>query len=355
MSRYCPPERITEFVVRYPDLPFTELGQSVEQRPIYGLTIGKGITKVLLWSQMHGNESSTTRALLDFLKAYVQGESFPFLDHLQLCIVLQLNPDGAFRYQRYNALDVDLNRDAAARTQPESQIFDRLYESFQPDYALNLHGQRTIFAAGKGGLPATLSFLAPAADAQRSVPPHRQRAMQLIAAIAKDMEPQLKGRIGRYDDGYNPNCVGDRLTSLGVPTVLFEVGHYPDDYQRNQATAFVFQALLSCFEHIALQAYTNYSKKDYEALPENHTSYVDILITDITVLDQGTIHSHQDVAIQYQETLKEGQILWIPTYHSYGKSLALMGHQNLRVDRNIPNSIDFIPGATVAFLENITF
>ena len=32
------------------------------------VTLGKGAKKVLIWSQMHGNESTTTKALFDFFK-----------------------------------------------------------------------------------------------------------------------------------------------------------------------------------------------------------------------------------------------------------------------------------------------
>ena len=36
--------------------------------PLY--QIGKGDVRILLWSQMHGNESTTTRALIDILKIF---------------------------------------------------------------------------------------------------------------------------------------------------------------------------------------------------------------------------------------------------------------------------------------------
>ena len=36
------------------------VGVSVQKRPIQSITIGEGEHKVLLWSQMHGNESTTT-------------------------------------------------------------------------------------------------------------------------------------------------------------------------------------------------------------------------------------------------------------------------------------------------------
>ena len=48
------------------------IGQSVLGKPIYKYEIGTGNTRVLLWSQMHGNESTTTKALFDFLNLLSQ-------------------------------------------------------------------------------------------------------------------------------------------------------------------------------------------------------------------------------------------------------------------------------------------
>ncbi|MBA3972474.1 MAG: peptidase M14, partial [Bacteroidetes bacterium] len=44
-----------------------EVGQSVQSRSIKLITCGDGPVKVLLWSQMHGNEATATMALLDLL------------------------------------------------------------------------------------------------------------------------------------------------------------------------------------------------------------------------------------------------------------------------------------------------
>ena len=49
------------------------IGKSVLGKPIYKYELGTGKTKVLLWSQMHGNESTTTKALFDFLNLYILG------------------------------------------------------------------------------------------------------------------------------------------------------------------------------------------------------------------------------------------------------------------------------------------
>jgi hypothetical protein len=45
-------------------LQLQAIGKSVEQRAIYKISFGQGHTRVLLWSQMHGDEPTATAALL---------------------------------------------------------------------------------------------------------------------------------------------------------------------------------------------------------------------------------------------------------------------------------------------------
>src|SRR5690606_22953445 len=48
------------------------IGESVKKKPIYQVKIGSGKTKIYMWSQMHGNESTCTKAIFDlfnFLKS----------------------------------------------------------------------------------------------------------------------------------------------------------------------------------------------------------------------------------------------------------------------------------------------
>ncbi|GAW89114.1 hypothetical protein FPS14_contig00015-0053 [Flavobacterium psychrophilum] len=53
------------------DFEVSTIGYSVNKKPIYAVEIGTGSRKIFMWSQMHGNESTTTKALFDlfsFLK-----------------------------------------------------------------------------------------------------------------------------------------------------------------------------------------------------------------------------------------------------------------------------------------------
>lgn len=60
-------------------LEITTIGKSYQNRDIYLVKAGSGPTKVLLWSQMHGDEATATMALFDiFHFLSKQDESDPF-------------------------------------------------------------------------------------------------------------------------------------------------------------------------------------------------------------------------------------------------------------------------------------
>src|SRR5690606_27024398 len=122
--------------------------------------VGNGETKVLMWSQMHGNASTTTKGLIDFL-SYLNSDdeiAQKIKNYYTLYCIPILNPDGAELYTRANANEIDLNRDAKVLTQSESHVLRRTYLDFNPDLCFNLHDQRTIFGTENTGLPATMSF-----------------------------------------------------------------------------------------------------------------------------------------------------------------------------------------------------
>ncbi|MFT7429260.1 MAG: murein tripeptide amidase MpaA, partial [Nonlabens sp.] len=120
------------------------IGESVLKRSIYGLKIGSGKVKILAWSQMHGNESSTTRAICELLRS---SDLEHMLENIELYIIPILNPDGADNWTRVNANNVDLNRDAVLLSQPESIVLRKVFDDFQPHYCFNLHGQRSIYGS----------------------------------------------------------------------------------------------------------------------------------------------------------------------------------------------------------------
>ncbi|MDN3677552.1 M14 family metallopeptidase [Flavobacterium paronense] len=223
------------------------IGQSVLGKPIYKLQFGTGKNKILMWSQMHGNESTTTKALFDFINFLDSNttESNSFLDNFTFCLLPMLNPDGAKLYTRENANGIDLNRDAQNLSQPESVVLRKEFEAFKPNYCYNLHDQRTIYGAGESGHSATVSFLAPAYNENRDLNEVRIKAMNIIVSMNNTLQQFIPNQVGRFDDSFNINCVGDTFQYLNVPTILFEAGHFANDYEREISRKYIFIALVS--------------------------------------------------------------------------------------------------------------
>jgi len=294
---------------------------------------------------MHGNETTTTKACLDlvnYLFETAQGRTM--LDNLKIQLIFQLNPDGAQRYTRLNANKVDLNRDAVQETQPEMKTLKTVYIAFKPDLCLNLHDQRTIFSSGNSNKPATLSFLAPTANESREVTPARFKSMQLIAQMVKEQVVSNKWGIGRYDDTFNINCTGDYFTAQGTPTVLFEAGHFPDDYKRLKTRELVFQALTCCLNSVLSKKHQHFTVEDYLAIPANSNHLRDIEIQNVTVVNNGKI-SNSKVFVQFNEVLQQSEIQFVPEYA--GNDPQLKGLKVIRVlSKNQTKPLDVVESST---------
>jgi hypothetical protein len=327
-GRYITNSHIEKCLKTIPESMISTIGFSVEERPIYSLKFGQGPIKILLWSQMHGNESTTTKALFDCFNLFQTNNTIPnaILEACTLYIIPILNPDGAERYTRLNANEIDLNRDAQDLSQPESIVLRSAYNKFQPDYCFNLHGQRTIFGVGDSGVSATLSFLSPSHNEQRSLTAQRRSAMGVIAKINDLLQIEIPSGIGRYDDGFNLNCVGDTFQNLGVPTILYEAGHYLKDYNREEARRFIFIALIKGLQVISMGV-DDLNYKDYFEIPENCKCFYDIIIRNARVLDQET--ELTDIAIQYKEVLKANNIEFTAVIETISKLDEFYGHKEI--------------------------
>ncbi len=327
-GRYVTNKHIEPVIEAYKkDIEVEVEGVSVEKKSIYSLKIGTGKKKVLAWSQMHGNESTTTKAVFDFLN-FLKSEdelASKLRSECVFCVIPILNPDGADRYTRFNANEVDLNRDAQQLSQPESKVLRNIYDSFKPDYCFNLHGQRTIFSAGYSSNSSVMSFLSPAEDEQRAVTKTRKIAMQIITAIGKGLNSYIPDQVARYDDGYNVNCVGDTFQGLQTPTLLFEAGHYPDDYKREKTREMVFYALFHAVNELVFNEIEGSVYQGYFKLPENQKLFYDVIIRNVI----GKFNELMDVAIQYEEKLIEEEVRFLPKVVKVGDLTEFFGHKEI--------------------------
>lgn len=306
------------------------IGHSVNREEISCIEFGRGNKRILFWSQMHGNESTTTKALFDLLNV-LQNDSKLSQSIEKLCqiaIIPILNPDGARQYTRVNANGVDLNRDAQNLSQPESRVLRGLYDNFKPDFCFNLHGQRTIFGVGESNNPATISFLSPSQNEERTITTTRSKAMEVIALLNENLQEQIPGQVGIYDDSFNINCVGDTFQSLGTPTILFEAGHFKDDYARDVTREYIFQSLLLSIKMIANEVIIENGVEKYNSIPQNSKSFFDIIIRNTKPTDK----TAEDIGIMYQEVLIEKKIHFLPKIEKIGDLSSFFGHKD--VDAN---------------------
>ena len=340
------------------------IGKSVLEKPIYSYKIGLGKTKIFLWSQMHGNESTTTKALFDFLNVLHSGSQLAdeLLKTFTFYAIPMLNPDGAFLYTRENANKVDLNRDSKDLTQPESRVLRDAFDAFKPDYCFNLHDQRTIFGVDDSGKPATLSFLAPSYDEERNINDSRLKAINVIAAVNEGLQSYLPNQVGRFDDSFNINCIGDTFQYLGVPTILFEAGHYRDDYEREVTRKFVFMAYVLAFTTISENVIVINGIDKYLNIPQNKVVFYDFIYKNIRINYDG-IEKITNFAAQYKEELIENQICFNAYFSQIGDLENYFGHTeydaqgalykdeinnvptvNQKADFYLTNSIEFVNG-----------
>lgn len=309
------------------DNQLSVIGESVLGKPIYKYQIGAGKTKIYLWSQMHGNESTTTKALFDFLNVLHNKSELAekLLASFTFCSIPMLNPDGAKLYTRANANNIDLNRDSQDLNQPESIVLRKTFEEFKPDYCYNLHDQRTIFGVGDTGKPATLSFLAPSYNEERAVNASRLKAINLIAGMNEVLQQYIPGQVGRFDDSFNINCIGDTFQFLGVPTILFEAGHFQNDYHREQTRKYVFMALVSSFKLLDENVVDDNGMDKYLNILQNKVVFYDFIYKNIKINYDG-IEKITNFAAQYKEELIDDIIEFNAYIVEIGELEGYFGH-----------------------------
>lgn len=309
-ERYFTFKQMQPFLADLDDVFFVEkIGESFEARDIYKLVFGTGKIHVLLWTQMHGNESTGTRAFLDLI-AFISSPGAhqelinQILKECTVHCIPMLNPDGAEAYTRVNAQDVDLNRDVLETKAPESKLLQQILKKVNPQYCFNLHDQRTIFSVAPENNTATMSFLAPSINEERTLTEGRKETMSVIASINECLQQVIPGRVGRYTDEYYPTATGDNFQKMGHNTILIESGHSRGDYNRMESRRTTFLALLAGLSCIARKI----NKIDYEKyfeIPNNEKKYLDVIIKNCTI--EG---GNKDVGILFIEKLKNGKVIF---------------------------------------------
>jgi hypothetical protein len=284
-----------------------EVGRSMQGRELRTVTFGTGPVKVLLWSQMHGDEATATMALADIFAYLAAPGDDPLRTRLgrELTVVFlpMLNPDGAELFQRQNAVGVDINRDARRLATVEARTLKAVRDRLEPQFGFNLHDQNARTRVGRNGEQAAIALLAPAADQARSYGPVRSRARLVAAFLARDFGQAIPGRTAKYDDTFEPRAFGDLMQAWGTSTVLIESGALPDDPQKQRLRTLNAAAILGALDAIATGAYRRENIRDYESLPFNAGGASDVLVRGGTIVIPGFATVQADVSINFDDSV----------------------------------------------------
>jgi hypothetical protein len=280
-DRFFKHDTIVDLLNKLPaDFEVKECGKSVKCKSINLVKFGKGTTKVMLWSQMHGDEATGTMALFDLFNFLQSDHQLVKLitEKCQLFILPMVNPDGAAVFTRRNAQQIDINRDFLREVSPEAKVLKQCRAAIKPDFGFNLHDQVTLWSVTGTLKPATLSFLAPAFDEELSINETRKNAMLVIADIFSELDQLLPKHIGLFDDEFEPRAFGDNFQKAGTSTILIEAGGYTSDYEKQEIRKYYFTAILSGLFSIATKSYDQEDLKNYFAIPKNNKQLFHILI-----------------------------------------------------------------------------
>lgn len=282
-----------------------KVGESIEGRDLFLISVGSGEIDVFLWSQMHGDESTATMAIMDIFNFITSNrfsaEKNNLFKKLRLHFLPMLNPDGAEVFQRRNALGIDVNRDALRLQSPEGKTLKRIRDSLDAQFGFNLHDQSKYYNALGTAKPATISFLAPAYNYEKDVNEVRGNAMKVIVGMNEVLQLFAPGQVAKYNDDFEPRAFGDNIQKWGTSAILIESGGFLEDPEKQEIRKLNFVAILSAVFSIANEDYKQKELRDYNKIPENDSKLYDLKLTGLEYELLGEDYI-LDVGINLQES-----------------------------------------------------
>ncbi len=280
-----------------------KIGESVENRDIFMVRFGKGPRKILMWSQMHGNEPTATNALVDIFNYLLLHQDTPFVQELlagaTLYAIPMLNPDGAEKNHRRNAQGIDINRDARDLVSPEGRLLKSIRYRLDPQFGLNLHDQNGRRTVGNTNKIVAIALLAPPFDENENDNSNRIDAKKMAAVAYQALSPYIYGHMARYDASYMPRAFGDSMQYWGTSTLLIEAGGWYED-DPDFLVKMKFIAILEVCHAVATGSYQQANPGIYDTLPQNDKELFDLMIRNATIIDgSGQPPFRSDIGINY--------------------------------------------------------
>lgn len=278
------------------------IGKSINGKKIFKISWGNGSKKIIIWSQMHGNETTGTKSLFDILNFFrKKNDLCSFLEkNISITFIPMLNPDGAEVFQRNNFLNIDLNRDARSLQSPEIKVLFNQVKNIKPNILFNLHDQRSIYNIENTNKPSVLSFLSPSENINKDITENRKICMGIISYIEKEIKKILPKKIGRYSDDFYPTATGDCFQQMGYPCVLFEAGYDNNDLYKEKSRKYNTLAIITGLYFFAIKNNLSKNYKNYFSIPNNGKQLLDIIYRNVKVV-KNNFELIIDVGIVIQE------------------------------------------------------
>jgi protein MpaA len=214
------------------------IGYSVKGRPIVAYYYGSGSTTILFTGNIHGNERSAYQTMLGWA-ANLDTNAYKIPAGKQVVIVPTANPDGYATNSRYNANNVNVDRNfptsdwssdidtgsgtmaggggSAPSSEPETRALINLTSQLNPRVEVSFHSQGRLVGANDYADSRSI------ADAYASLVGYST----MFGSSAEDLMGY--SFTGEYED-----WIGERL---GKPAILIELPSSSGNYFSSQQSA----------------------------------------------------------------------------------------------------------------------
>jgi len=198
------------------------IGYSVLGRSILAYTFGSGSTTVLFTGGIHGSEPSGSYIMHDFI-SYLESNAKKIPANKKIVVVPEVNPDGLAASSRYNANNVNIDRNfpsynwtpnidtssglivngggSSALSEPETKALANLTSNLQPRLEVSFHARGNLVGANQAGDSVSIGNMYASSVGYRSM-------------IGQAEETMGYSITGEYED-----WAGEQ----GIPAILIEL------------------------------------------------------------------------------------------------------------------------------------
>lgn len=301
------------------------VGSSQYNLPIHSMRFGNPEgRKVLIWARQHGDEPECTAALnISLSELLSQSNDVPvykkILEELDILVVPMVNPGGTDMFTRESVVGIDLNRDAAAQVTPEASVLIKLKDTFNPEFAFNMHDMNPRkHSEDDNPELVTLAFQAGPFDEHNRDNDVRSKAKTIIGKMIDTVQDRCL-HIAKYKANYMNRAFGDSMMRWGVSCILIESGSLPDTAGGDDEVIRLHAlSLMSGLYHIAIDEDKPYNSDFYANLP----------------LDAGTF--------EFDEALRGGEVVDVESSLSFKGDVGIQKHvldNHVSQDRQFRSSI----------------